>query len=561
MVRFRTLAFVVAFVLAPFSALADWTLVSEAQLVEAADQSVIRHEWTTATDSTAYDISSCRGSVEARFDPSTGDSSTDATVEFRLCRNSTDSWQRCRAVPFINPQDGTTWSSLNAVTQGEGHIIARALTATTGGDTARAEVRCTGETSLTGGGGGGGGNLGTTATGSALTITNTGGTNASIPAATTTTWGALTDEDKTLVDALRGGVLESNGDIVLGLDQDNNGVSSVRIRNGADADVFTVTELGGLQVGDPTQRGTVTLFLHDMEIDGAINSAESGYNGLATLAIGAAGVPGNRGALFLLNFLDSPTTNLGFLPALDMDTDVVLTFPPNDGDADQVMTTDGSGVLSWTGRQPLDSDLTSIAALTTTAHGRGLLDDADPAASRTSIGANDAANLSTGTIPAARVGAGHIDAVSELATSLCTGNQILKKNAGNTAWECAADASGGGGIAGSPLTECFTLYAPTAEIQDTDDVKSWWRAPAALTITEVWCETEGAAGATVVTDVQLDDGTPADVTASVIGCDEDGETRGPLSVAMASGNTLDLAITAVVSNPTRFSVCVNYDFD
>lgn len=51
----------------------------------------------------------------------------------------------------------------------------------------------------------GGGDLGTTATGSALTITNTGGTPASIPAATTTTWGALTDEDKTKLDGIEAG--------------------------------------------------------------------------------------------------------------------------------------------------------------------------------------------------------------------------------------------------------------------------------------------------------------------------------------------------------------------
>lgn len=38
------------------------------------------------------------------------------------------------------------------------------------------------------------------------------------------------------------------------------------------------------------------------------------------------------------------------------------------------------------GKQPLDSDLTSIAALTTTAFGRGLLDDADAPAGRTSLG-------------------------------------------------------------------------------------------------------------------------------------------------------------------------------
>lgn len=36
--------------------------------------------------------------------------------------------------------------------------------------------------------------------------------------------------------------------------------------------------------------------------------------------------------------------------------------------------------------QPLDPDLTSIAGLTTTAHGLGLLDDADPAASRATLG-------------------------------------------------------------------------------------------------------------------------------------------------------------------------------
>lgn len=37
------------------------------------------------------------------------------------------------------------------------------------------------------------------------------------------------------------------------------------------------------------------------------------------------------------------------------------------------------------GAQPLDSDLTAIAALTTTAAGRALLDDADAAAQRTTL--------------------------------------------------------------------------------------------------------------------------------------------------------------------------------
>jgi hypothetical protein len=46
--------------------------------------------------------------------------------------------------------------------------------------------------------------------------------------------------------------------------------------------------------------------------------------------------------------------------------------------------------------QPLDSDLTALAALSTTAHGVGLLDDAAPADSRTSLGLGGAAILNVG---------------------------------------------------------------------------------------------------------------------------------------------------------------------
>ena len=48
--------------------------------------------------------------------------------------------------------------------------------------------------------------------------------------------------------------------------------------------------------------------------------------------------------------------------------------------------TTAAGARSALGVQPLDSDLTSIAGLATTAWGRGLLDDADAAAGRTSLG-------------------------------------------------------------------------------------------------------------------------------------------------------------------------------
>jgi hypothetical protein len=104
--------------------------------------------------------------------------------------------------------------------------------------------------------------------------------------------------------------------------------------------------------------------------------------------------------------------------------------------------------------------------------------------------------------------------------------------------------------------DCSVLYTPGSTIADTYDVKSVWEAYQAVTITRVWCETDTG---TVNMDVQIDDGTPADVMGTDLVCDTTGEvdTTG-LTGSMADGDRLDWEITSVASSPTRLTVCVEY---
>jgi hypothetical protein len=109
-------------------------------------------------------------------------------------------------------------------------------------------------------------------------------------------------------------------------------------------------------------------------------------------------------------------------------------------------------------------------------------------------------------------------------------------------------------------SHCDVLYAPNTGVLGGDDVESVFRAPAALTITEVWCETDAG---TVTMDVQIDDGTPADVVGTDLDCISTGDVASGLSAAMADGDRLDWLITSVsvAPVPTRVTVCIEYTFD
>jgi hypothetical protein len=106
-------------------------------------------------------------------------------------------------------------------------------------------------------------------------------------------------------------------------------------------------------------------------------------------------------------------------------------------------------------------------------------------------------------------------------------------------------------------TKCIWFEDPTLD----DDFKSIWTNKSAngVTITEMWAESDQ----TVALDLQVDDGSPANVNGTDItpaaGEAEDTTLSGDTS--LAAGEELDLAITSTTNTPTWLSVCWTFTWD
>lgn len=103
-----------------------------------------------------------------------------------------------------------------------------------------------------------------------------------------------------------------------------------------------------------------------------------------------------------------------------------------------------------------------------------------------------------------------------------------------------------------------TLFV-TDGLADTDDIPSIWRAPAAITITEVWCESD--AGDAVV-NLQRDDGSPANILSSNLTCSTGGAT-GTINTNednVADGQRIDFVMVTAGTN-VRVNVMIEYTVD
>lgn len=219
------------------------------------------------------------------------------------------------------------------------------------------------------------------------------------------------------------------------------------------------------------------------------------------------------------------------LAASLIETDLDADVAPVDGDYLQYDSTGTNftwreasevrtdlGLVIGTNVQAYDADLTTYAGITPSANVQTFLGAANYAAMRTQLSLGSLALLST------------------ITTSEITDDTITHAD--------IADSD-------QATTMCIYIEDPV----DTDDLQSIWANKTAndFLLTELWAESDQ----TVNLDLQVDDGTPADVNGTDIspaaGEAEDTTLSGDTTVA--AGEELDLAITSVSGTPTWVSIC------
>lgn len=100
-------------------------------------------------------------------------------------------------------------------------------------------------------------------------------------------------------------------------------------------------------------------------------------------------------------------------------------------------------------------------------------------------------------------------------------------------------------------SDCKFIENPTA----ADDFKSLWRFTQAVTITEIWAESDQ----TVTFNLQEDDGSPANImNFSLVPAAGETATTTFSDSAIAEDSEIDLVTVSVASTPTYVDICIEY---
>jgi hypothetical protein len=284
------------------------------------------------------------------------------------------------------------------------------------------------------------------------------------------------------------------------------------------------------------------------------------------------------------------------ITAGDSAGDLAFTLPTTDGDANQVLKTDGSGVLSWVAQGGFDA--TTLDAVTwsdganasnawtfdvsgtdhTMTAGNGVMTFSHNLTVTGDLTVSgDDITMTTNTSGAVLVADGNNfnPVVMGGDASIGTDGSVVVANDShahtsttlsgidigddtNLAAGRSLTLSGDSVEADSELytdSKCLYFESPTA----ADDFKSIWYTAIAVTITKIWAESDQ----TVTFMLQVDDGSPADVDsvdlAPAAGTATDTSLNG--DATMAAGDRLDLDLVSVANTPTWCSICWEYTKD
>ena len=195
--------------------------------------------------------------------------------------------------------------------------------------------------------------------GGTLTIDNSdwSGTDLSVANGGT---GTSSFDDKAVIisqdtgtDTLSSAVMDSSGELLIG------GTSGPSVGTLTAGTNITITNSdGGIEIAstDTNTEYTAGAGLTLSSTEFSVDAAQTGITSLGTLtSLTIDGTNGlkvkngatNGGFIELYEGSNNGTNKVKLLCPSSLSSDYTLTLPTNDGDADQVLTTNGSGVLSW----------------------------------------------------------------------------------------------------------------------------------------------------------------------------------------------------------------------
>jgi hypothetical protein len=259
---------------------------------------------------------------------------------------------------------------------------------------------------------------------------------------------------------------------------------------------------------------------------------------------------------------DSFTTTIK--AADDVDANITFTLPSTAGSADQLLTTDGTGTLTWVTDQ--------LSSITVTTAGKAILDDADDSAQRTTLGLDSMATQPSDSVD---ISGGEIDDTEIGTTTPSTGKFSNLTTTGTTTIESATMTLGKGTTASPGQiilhdNQAGDSFTTTIKAADDVDANITFTLPSTAGTANQLLTTDGSGTLTWVTD-QLSSITVTTAGKAILDDADDSAQRTTLglksmatqasdSVAISGGEIDGTTIGATTQAEAKFTTVTVSDY-